>query len=265
MLSKPLRGKHVNQRHWSAKGLTAQWLFNEGCGGKAFDSSVNNHTGSLFSMAFPPTATSGWCAGRKGTSLRFDGSNDLVYCGVSADLKTNIGTVEAWVKSTVNSKVVFSSGHGANDLLYLMLMAKSDGVYFYRSGTQRGGTTGVNAVDGKWHHLVWQSNGSKWIGYIDGIEYNITMDAGSNDGVWFSDIATNNFAIGVLYRPSKYGWFNGEIDSVRVYDYALSAAEIRGLYYGDYAMFNPIFSIDTTIVGDMSIPIAMHHYEMLRA
>src|SRR5262245_53133567 len=59
-------------------GLVGYWSFNEDAGTIATDFSGDRNHGSMSGIANPPTAASGWTNGKRGTALRFDGTNDTV-------------------------------------------------------------------------------------------------------------------------------------------------------------------------------------------
>jgi len=82
----------------------------------------------------------------------------------------------------------------------------------------------VDVNDGKWHHVVGVHDGAKVCLYVDGIPADFESRGGNavvyNDPVYIGG------------EPhSKYQW-NGFIDDVRIYSYALSAEEVKMLYEG---------------------------------
>ena len=91
-------------------------------------------------------------------------------------------------------------------------------------------TTTNDYVDGNWHHIIWSINNvGRWTIYIDGViaTFQQTLPTNTNiENITFS----NNF-FGRSLFPTD-GYYNGNVDDFRIYDYVLSANEVSGLYYG---------------------------------
>jgi hypothetical protein len=82
----------------------------------------------------------------------------------------------------------------------------------------------IDVNDGKWHHLVGVHNGAKVCLYVDGMLVDFETRGGN--------AVTYNDPVYIGGGPrSKHGW-NGFIDDVRIYSYALSAEEVKMLYEG---------------------------------
>jgi hypothetical protein len=92
------------------------------------------------------------------------------------------------------------------------------------SGNQYGGLYGEKSVnDGKWHHVAGVYNGEKMILYVDGKEDASQPASGP--------IANNDEPVYIGENVEMTGRFwNGLIDDVRVYNYALSNGQITALY-----------------------------------
>jgi len=216
-------------------GLVGYWSMNEGTGSYADDSSGNKNTGTLTNG---PT----WVDGKRGKALSFDGVDDLVDAG-SQIILDDIGarTISAWIrpntlgesstgriihKSTSSSedpssgwfwRLVNNSGVNAMELR----IARASGDMVARS------STGVSF--GAWQHVVVTWDGSTLASidfYINGVATGETF-TGTGGGAFVSD-ADDSFIIG--NNPGLGRTFDGLIDDVRVYNRALSAAEIQALY-----------------------------------
>ena len=164
----------------------------------------------------------------------FNGSSYLDL-GDNTTLRTDIGTVVAWIKTDTGG-VIYSLGSSSTNNYYLMLLANSNGIIFYYWNNDpynqyatvlQGNYPGISLIDNQWHQLVWQSNGNQWTGFIDGNKVNLTPATnpvggtrGVNDGTWFDKFngTTNSFSIGVLNRPATYNFFKGYIDELEVYN-----------------------------------------------
>lgn len=83
--------------------------------------------------------------------------------------------------------------------------------------------SGTTVNDGVWHMAAITYNGSQVTAYLDGSAYNTTDDTGLLDydgsGLW----------IGRFWH-SEVEFFIGSIDDIRIYDRALSSADIMNLY-----------------------------------
>jgi hypothetical protein len=236
-LQKPPLGVQLNWAHPLSKGLVGCWLFNEGGGDKAYDLSGYNNHGTLMDMAFPPTVTSGWNPGKDGVGLMFDGSNDYVNCGNDLSLRISTFSIELWLKTATADRYVLTRGvswdPGKTNYHIGITAEGTIGVRFHDTGgTLRSATFLDYAItDGTWHHVVGMHNAvaQKTTIYVDGIQgENVTCttppDTSSAGDLWIGKYTTA---------------LNGSIDSVKIYNRALSAFEIGWLYCEPYAMFEP--------------------------
>lgn len=80
-------------------------------------------------------------------------------------------------------------------------------------------------------HVVFQSTGSVYKIFINGKEYALTVNNGTNDGFWFADQNNrNNVYTGALVRDTVSEYYNGTIDEIAIYDYVLSPGQIKEHY-----------------------------------
>jgi hypothetical protein len=194
-------------------GLVAAYGFEEATGTTALDSSGNGYTGKLEG----PARTR---SGRFGRALSLDGVNDMVT--VAAELHASRVTVEAWVYPTALSgwrSVVMKEAQ--NGLVF--------GLYAHDNQPHPAMTVGVERVDysagglaalplNAWSHLAATYDGTTIRLYVNGIETGTATGAGALPE------SANPLRIG---GNSVWGeYFKGRIDEVRIYDRALSAAEI---------------------------------------
>jgi hypothetical protein len=84
-------------------------------------------------------------------------------------------------------------------------------------------TTDIN--DNQWHYLVGTYDGSTMKCYVDGSLEGTNTSFSGNLPVRIGDLR-----IGADYDTTPGNFFNGSIDEVRVYNRALSAAEVGDLY-----------------------------------
>ena len=219
--------------------LLAWWRFDEGTGSKALDWSGHNHHGQF--VGEPE-----WVNGRVGGALQFGGEGDYVNCG---DLRLDGAdkiTVSAWIrvnKFDKNWQAIVTKGDTAWRLAREL---DTNGVQFWvTAGGMPGvrGSTDVN--DGEWHHLCGTYDEANIRLYVDGLE-----DRGSpvayNGGIGTN---TQPVYIGENSERMGRGW-NGLIDEVRIYDYALSQAEIDNL-------MGPWLKAHRPVPGDGAVGVAI--------
>jgi len=215
------------------------WKFDEGQGITANNAGFGGSTlnGTLTTMASPATATSGWTnSGKFAKALNFDGTSDYVNAGSSSNLNlAGATTISAWVKSAVTTgstyeDVVARGGVFTNNTAYafgIRLQGSNDSrVYFYwRNGATLYGTEKSSTViaNQQWHHIV---------GVRDDL-YNLSLYL---DGVLLGTDVSNSVAVDGG-QSTYIGWgtevdsgegpFNGSIDEVKIYNGALTAAEVK--------------------------------------
>lgn len=84
-------------------------------------------------------------------------------------------------------------------------------------------------TDNVWQHVCWTYAAGTIRAYIDGAEITMTPDGNSN---WTGapHAYTTYLRVGCMYTNQNIYWHAGEIDDVRIYNRALSAAEIACIY-----------------------------------
>jgi hypothetical protein len=204
-------------------GLVGCWKLDEGSGNTAADSSDKGLDGTLVGDA-------SWINGIVAGALAFDGDGDYVDIGKdpSFDITQQI-TISAWIKVKAFDRkwqAIIAKGDSA---WRLQRNSNDNTLEFACSGlvvpgTSWGdihGTFDVN--DGRWHHAVGTYDGSQICLYVDG-----KLDASSTAS---GTIKINNHPVNIgenSERPDRF--WNGLIDDVRLYSYALTADEVAVLY-----------------------------------
>ena len=158
-------------------------------------------------------------------SMDFDSaSSDYIDAG-SLSLNSNTGTVSAWIKTSYTSDFQIITSID-NQLQCRVLTTGEIRLILYHSGsfTTLNSTSTVN--DGNWHNVTFTYSSSGMKIYIDG-----SLNVSNTVDVTPLTTATDNFLIGarrISGTLSKY--FDGQIDAVSIYDYALSSSQITTLY-----------------------------------
>ena len=158
-----------------------------------------------------------------GHALSFDGNGDYVEIPDSTSLSiTGTGiTLEAWIKPKVgasNGAIIHKNNH------YSLRWQNTGTITYADSITWSYATIGYygNAPAGQWNHIIVTFDGSTIRFYINGVEVGSKVRSGS--------LTDNAIDLGIGSYNFTSNFFNGQIDDVRIYSHALSAAQIQQHY-----------------------------------
>ncbi|MBN2434991.1 MAG: hypothetical protein JXK07_06960 [Spirochaetes bacterium] len=178
-----------------------------------------------------PTLTTGHDGSVNG-AYSFDGDGD--YLQVVGDLGISAGddfTISAWIKlDTIGNFSAIVSNYHDNGLKALMFRVNSNwGGHTNALDLAEGYSNNSVLNTGTWLHVVGvYINASRQVRfYVNGI------DAGTGTTPYTIENQTTKFAIGGDYLNVSPRYFNGIIDEVRFYKYALTTAEVANLYDHD--------------------------------
>ncbi|MBU6232465.1 hypothetical protein KGP36_07565 [Patescibacteria group bacterium] len=197
-------------------GLVGWWKLDDGSGTTAADSSGNGNTGTLVNG---PT----WTTGKIGGALRFDGMN-YVSTPNTVTVPASF-TFSMWFKSIgaiLGSGTVIGWSYRGFTFFYSnphKISFSVDGSYY------DGAIATVNVDDGQWHMITgtYSSGGTPQL-FIDGSLNKISTQTQFNS-------SNDRFMIGSDNGTGfGYGGVPATLDDVRVYNRALSAAEVQSLY-----------------------------------
>ncbi len=219
--------------------LISHWTFD----GTLEDAGPGGNDGVFFNGAFPdePTYVHGYDGTPEG-AIWLDGIGGYVRVMYGSGLPAYGNpafTVAMWVKgpSGQQDKRVFSessSTHG-NPLFTIGTDGTvDDGLGGAVDLLIRGETTPINhrqsemaAFDDTWHHIAYVDAGGAAALYVDGLRQTTNLTYAR------PTVAVDTTTFGAVIRDSHTtprGWyFMGALDDIRVYDHALSAAEIWAL------------------------------------
>jgi len=211
----------------SGRGLIGYWPMDEGTGSTAIDYSGSNGTGT---WSGSQTGSSGYySAGKLGPwAGTFDGSTDYVLNNQTVNIP--VVTVSAWIYASsypgAKARIVgFTSGNNGVNYDKEILIDPNGKIYFYVfTNTSLTTSAPTNPIPiNQWVYVVGTANGTTAIAYVNGAQVG-SVAAGNT----FASYTSPDILIGG-YEASD-GYFKGLIDDVRVYNRALSAAEIQETY-----------------------------------
>jgi len=203
-----------------SRGLVGYWSFDEGKGNIAYDASGNGNNGTL-------TNGPKWTNGRNGGAMDFDGKDDYVDAGnnVIFDMVNSV-SVEAWVRRDENPGLRAWVGIAHKWPLSYILHIHGDKAEFrikhptLANEITASGTTTIQK--NQWYHLVGIYDGAYVRIYVNGV---LETSVAYSEGIRISTIPIQ---IGKDQTSTDY--FDGNIDDVRIYNRALSAAEVKYHY-----------------------------------
>jgi hypothetical protein len=164
----------------------------------------------------------------------FDGSTNFIDVGTNANLDPSNFTIGAWVNSAALGQtygVIFSNaqdccGAARGITFFNAYSGSAPQIQVWNSTVFSQGATAVTPVN-TWQFIVASYDGAILKIYINGTLNQFVSYAG---GVGMP--ASFSSVIGALGNYHA-GSFRGSLDDVRVYNRALSAAEIAAMYNGE--------------------------------
>ena len=202
-------------------GLIGWWKFDETQGTTAKDSSGGNHNGTLAGNAK-------WAQGRIGGAVALDGAGSFVRIADKAAFDmADQTTIACWVNIHSVPAEWMSIVTKGDNAWRLSTVRQERKLHFSvndwsrNEGLNESATINAN----EWHHVAAVYNGSVMQLYIDG-----KLDATQpwNDGIGKND--SEVFIGDNAQQPGRC--FDGLIDDVRIYNYALSESQIKALANG---------------------------------
>ncbi len=230
-------------------GLAGSWHFSDA---NAFNSSFTGETGETYTLQWTAfndapcgnttssvTVTFAPC----GNNLVFDGTNDYINCYDNYNVAGNF-SLEAWFKADVLSgtQAILSKRNQADMTNGFDLSLIGNRLNFRWNGNNV--TATLNLMVNKWYHAAVTFNGTHYKLYIDGFDvatYNNNVQPAANN---------HRFLIGAMDRANSapVNYFDGTIDEVRIWNVALSEAQIR-------EMMNQEIQANGTNVRGVVVPL----------
>ncbi len=208
------------------------WSFDDCPGGTANDSSGYGNNGTIYGASCTddtPYKIVG--SGQGKYALSFNGVNDYVTLGGAPSLEMGTGaiTVGMWVKPgySASYRSLFYGGATGGNHGYGTALSQNQFRYEVYGST--GGRQSINVEIGiqqdQWNHIVAVFDGvnNVMIAYLNGAEKHRMSISDPGD-------VQNSGAFIIGSHGASDWYFNGTIDEVRIYNQALSTAEIQQLY-----------------------------------
>jgi len=191
-------------------GLIGHWKFD----GDTLDYSGLGNNGTL-------GGDPQWVAGIKDGALDLDGIDDYVEIdGVADYITTNVFTLTAWIKTTQTAEgSLFGTNDSGSD--HELQFGVKDGNVWVDDGSETQFPPAVN--DDQWYFVVYIRDGATAYIYVDGA-------LRSTDPAMGDPASDTRWSIGQEWDPpTSSDEFEGMVDDVRFYNYALSLGEVAWL------------------------------------
>ncbi len=208
--------------------LVGLWLFDDGSGGVAIDSSGNGNDG-VINGAFT------WDSGKFNGAIIAPGTGSIdVPASASLDTVTTSMTIAAWFRIDTDS----DTGIRRPNAFLLEDQSDTEPVpdgFSFRMWTTDGLSPGIygttELAQGEWYHVAGTYDGAVMKLYINGVEEGELLDSvGANlDGGWGGDVGTPGDALQLKFGSES---LTGGMDEVVLLNRALTAGEINDLVAG---------------------------------
>jgi len=220
-------GGDANDGGGVSLGLVALYAFNETSGTTTADTSGNGHTATLVGGAT-------FASGLQNNAVTMDGSNQYVSLpnGIVSGLTSF--SISAWVKLSAATQWsrIFDFGTGTSTYMFLTPNAGNMKLRFSITTGGSGQEEQISAPalpTSSWQHVVVTLAANTGTVYVNGVQ------AGQNTNMTLNVASLGNTRQNWLGR-SEYSvdpYLNGQCDNFRIYNRALSAADVQTLYAGN--------------------------------
>jgi hypothetical protein len=193
----------------SSAGLIGHWKFD----GDLQDSSGRGNHGAT-------GASADFVAGKIGSNaLNLRGTDYVVIDGVVDDITSTDITLSIWIKTTQsNEGELFAANDSIGD--HPLMFGIQAGNPYVNDGGDIEFPPPVN--DDLWHMLTYVRSGNMGYIYVDGLLRD-TYPAGFSLGM------VTRWSIGQEWDAGPSDFYTGAVDDARIYNYALSAAEVASV------------------------------------
>ncbi|MBK0403045.1 T9SS type A sorting domain-containing protein [Adhaeribacter sp. BT258] len=236
--------------------LVGHWEMEETSGATLNDASSFNNHGTTVNN---PTKV----AGVIGQALQLNGTSQYATVSSSASLNvSNAVTLAAWVKpeQTGSAQVIIKKGVTGSADGYELSLTSTSKIMFRYNQVSAGDTYRLLAT------TLHPSNGNTWMhiaATFDGVSMKIYVDGNLDKTLTLSSppaIGSNNLPLSIGAQSTGTNRFKGAIDEPRVYNVALSAADINAL--ATMPTFRPVPNTPALVgpadnVSNISLPVTL--------
>ncbi len=214
-----------------ADGLIGHWRLDETSSSVPInDSSSRGNDGETQNFASPsgPTSDAANIDGNLG-AFRFDGVNDYIRIGADDSLRLSDGTYSQalWIKPTsyddrYHGVIGYQVGNSVGTR-YPFIYVRNDAIYagFGTGGNSWKGIVADDVIDiGSWNHVAVTFDG-------DTMQLSVNGEVVGTNSNMGGSLPTTEYGQLDIGRVNNY--FVGQLDDVRMYDRALSQAEVQAL------------------------------------
>ena len=220
-------------------------------------------TNILYRYDGTPTAVDFGVGGKSLYGARFNGSSSRIQISstptVPLDVSSGNFSISMWVNPsnlTNNNKLIYKWGTSATLRSWLATITTS-GVLYVVEGTTAGDTLmlGTAAISTNvWTHIaITRTQGGNLVQYINGVATNTFSTQNRS-------LKTSTEPLYIGYQAGQTTNFTGSIDQVRIFNKAISAAEVSKLY-GNGA--GEIACAYTSTTDNVALPITNTAYYKL--
>lgn len=218
-------------------GLVGYWTLDESSGLTVSDASGQGNHGTIAGSPVSSTSVPPVMQFSDPYSLSFNGTTDYVEMGMPVSLQPPEQiSFGGWVNWTEFAQD--SAGHAMMSyaqyptfgyMMYHGTLAPHNYLQFFVVTTMgaKGFSDPTLLTTNAWHHVFVTYDGAEIRAYIDGVLTGYNLATGTLQWVG----TTNNFFLGTTYDTSGEK-FHGLLDDMRVYNRALSEAEVASLAQG---------------------------------
>ncbi|MFK7742693.1 MAG: LamG domain-containing protein [Planctomycetota bacterium] len=215
---------------------TGEWPMDSVGGVTAVDVSGNANDGALINFGASP-----WGPGQIGNALSFDGVDDYVRPASEASIYAGLGapySICYWVKAPAQqNRFVYAEGAIASQAIFIFgsgqFLPDSDKFRVYLRNDQGDepliGVSNAVVYDDTWHHVAFVDVAGDVTLYIDGVvdTGNIAYDPMRMPGMpGHGTFSMNTASMGALRRGTVCCQMDGELDDVRLYQFALTPSDV---------------------------------------
>jgi prepilin-type N-terminal cleavage/methylation domain-containing protein len=210
-------------------GLVGYWPMDEGSGSSTQDVSGNNNIGTWSGNASGTNSTY-YAQGKVGSYAgNFDGSTDKLNVSNSSSTYSSIlsagsaFTIMAWINSTCVASPSSIFDKFLSDGVRFMLLGGGSCNLYIQTRLPLTSNAGPLVPMSTWSQVgVTMTSAGTVTFYVNGVG-----TSGGTNGTAFTSAAALPY---IGYSSNNGTYFSGLIDDVRIYNRALSAAEIQALY-----------------------------------